>query len=324
MPSSDGVAHDDSPAIVRGNLAVSASSIVRRYRTLERAALDHVSIEIPRGQWVALLGPNGSGKSTFLRLLATLETPQEGSLRLLGEPTDSAPALARIRSRLGVVFQSPSLDPLLSVEENLRTQAALFGIRDTRTRAAAFARQFGIGDRLSERVARLSGGLARRTDLARALIHDPDLLLLDEATTGLDHAARMDFLDLLSRVRKERPQLTIVSATHLMDEGERADRVVMIHHGRVIADDTPDRLRNAHGARLIRIRRTPEIAALVSEMTAREPVPAGGELLIPFDETPPDLLLRLADASASFCVGPATLSDAYLALTGTSLKEQEA
>ncbi len=320
MPSSDSLDHEHP----REDLAVDARDIVRRYRTLDRAALDHVSIAIPRGQWVALLGPNGSGKSTLLRLLATLERPQGGTLRLLGHPADDSTALAHIRSRLGVVFQSPSLDPLLRVEENLRTQAALFGLRDVRDRVSESARQFGIDDRLHERVARLSGGLVRRTDLARALIHDPDLLLLDEATTGLDHAARLDFLDLLGRVREERPQLTIVSATHLMDEGERADRVVMIHHGRIIADDTPESLRAAHGTRLVRVVRTPESEYLLKDLTSTTPVEAGRELLLPLDGSPPDLLARLAEASASFCVGPATLSDAYLALTGESLQEPHA
>ncbi len=318
MLSSDGAAHADPP----GGLAIEARQIVRRYRALDRAALDHVSFKIPRGQWVALLGPNGSGKSTLLRLLATLESPQEGTLRLLGEPVDDGGALLRIRTGLGVVFQSPSLDPLLSVSENLRTQAALFGLRDGDTRTRTIARRLGIADRLDDRVARLSGGLARRTDLARALIHDPDLLLLDEATTGLDHAARMGFLDLLGEVRNERPDLTIVSATHLMDEGERADRVMMIHEGRVVADDTPANLCKTHGARLIRIRRSAAADGVLAQAGDVHSVEAGDELLVPLvDGVGTELLCRLAEASASFCVGPATLSDAYLALTGEHLPE---
>ncbi|MGP1310612.1 MAG: ABC transporter ATP-binding protein, partial [Phycisphaerales bacterium] len=213
--------------------AIVAERLTRTYRATRRSpartALDGVSLRIDDGAFVALLGPNGSGKSSLLRILATLDAPTTGSLALLGREH-----AVGARGDLGVVFQHEALDRLLTGRENLRVQARLFGMssRDADHSIRRVADDLGVTDRLDDRVSTLSGGLRRRIDLTRALLAEPRLLLLDEPTTGLDHAARAAFLDTLDRVRRS-AAMTVVLSTHLMDEAERADRVVMLADSKV-------------------------------------------------------------------------------------------
>ena len=202
----------------------------------ERAALDDVTFTVGADERVGLLGRNGSGKTTLLRIASTRLRPDRGALRVAG--LDVAADPAGVRRQLGVVFQSPALDPALTAREALRMQAALVGI-GRRERAAAVdagLADAGLADRAGTRVGTLSGGLARRLDLARGLLHRPALALLDEPTTGLDPVARQEFWALLDRRRGDGAQLV---ATHLMDEAERCDRVVILDSGRVVADGTP-------------------------------------------------------------------------------------
>ncbi|MCA9309735.1 MAG: ABC transporter ATP-binding protein, partial [Phycisphaerales bacterium] len=164
--------------------AIALENVRRSYRQGETAsrgpALDGVSLTVPSGSWLSLLGPNGSGKSTLLRILATLDRADEGTVRLLGHDPQRHPGA--IRSRLGVVFQHPGLDGLLTIRENLMLEASLGGLarREATSRMTELAEALDLSDRMSQRVATLSGGLARRADLARALMRAPDLLLLDE------------------------------------------------------------------------------------------------------------------------------------------------
>lgn len=288
--------------------------VYRRRGREELVALDDVTLRIESGQWVALLGPNGSGKSSLVRLLTGLERG-EGRVEVLG----AAPGHSS--SRMGVVFQRPSLDGLLTVRDNLMTQAALFGLTGAvaRRRVEACAGVLGIDDRLSDRVRTLSGGLVRRVDLARALVHEPEVLILDEATAGLDLVARQSFMDAVAGLRDGR--LTVVMATHLMDEAERADRVVMLSEGRLVADDSPGRLREACGGTIIRS--SSDAAADVFEQAGVRARRENGQVIATVPERGDDvsdLVTRLAGGDMPFEFGPPTLGDAYLALTGTSLE----
>ena len=202
----------------------------------ERAALGRVTFAVGPTERVGLLGRNGSGKTTLLRIASTRLAPARGTLRVAG--LDVAADPAGVRRRLGVVFQSPALDPALTAREALSLQAALVGI-ERGDRAAAVSRaldEAGLADRAGARVGTLSGGLVRRLDLARGLLHRPALALLDEPTTGLDPVARDEFWALLDRRRGDGAQLV---ATHLMDEAERCDRVVILDAGRVVVDGAP-------------------------------------------------------------------------------------
>lgn len=222
-----------------------AEGLRQVYRTrsgrerVRRVALDGVSLDIRRGQRVALVGANGSGKSTLLRLLARIEEPQGGAVQHLDE---QGTEVSRRESamRTGVVFQSPGLDRLLTVRENLRAQAALYGVTDAGDRVRACAERVGIAGRLDDRVGALSGGLARRADLARALVSEPSLLLLDEPLAGLDESSRDVFLRLLREMISRDPEFTLIMSSHSPDEIRLADRVIVLDAGRVAESGEPD------------------------------------------------------------------------------------
>jgi ABC-2 type transport system ATP-binding protein len=330
------------PSQADGVPALEVRGLRKTYRATRRAperrALQGLDLVVPAGEWIAVLGPNGSGKSTLVRILAGADTPASGEIRVYGRPA-AADAGTRDRrmaaARLGIVFQRPGLDRLLTVRENLEAQAALFGLRgQPRTRRIAqLVSMFDLTDRLNDAAEALSGGLQRRVDLARALLHEPELLVLDEATTGLDHQSRSAFLDLIVKLREERSSsrpLTVLMTTHLMDEAERAERVVMMADGAIVADGDPAQLRNACGGRVLRAWPTLQIGAEALAVALRQhgfSVSRGdsGELVAqgePSLGVQPDLELavqELARAGVSFQVAPPHLGDAYLSVTGKRL-----
>ncbi|GAB4553524.1 MAG: ABC transporter ATP-binding protein [Phycisphaerales bacterium] len=294
--------------------AILARDLVKRYRRRGAdpvLALDGFSLDVPRGAWLALLGPNGSGKSTFLKSLTRAVTPDQGTLTVLG--VDAGARDAEIRRRLAVVFQSPGLDRLLTVRENLATQCALFGWtgQEASRRIREHCEAVGLVDRLGDRVGSLSGGLTRRADLARALLSEPELLLLDEPTTGLDPEARSSFLDLIERTRAQRPALTIVMSTHLMDEADRCDSVALMASGRLLAHESPESLRAGLGD--LALHTHARFADLLRD--AGLEVRTEGNDAVASGEA--DSLARaahaLATAQATFSLKPPTLEDVYLA-----------
>lgn len=218
-----------------------------------RRALEDVSFEVSRGEIFAFLGPNGSGKSTLFRILATLVPVSEGRVEILGHELPQA--LQAVRRRVGVVFQAPGLDPLLSVEENLTHHGRLFGLSGERLarRVTAELERFALAPRRRERVATLSGGLARRAELAKVLVSEPALLLLDEPSTGLDPAARRDFRLALQGLRDERGTTALLT-THFMEEAEACDRIALLDAGRVVASGRPADLMAEIGGEVVVVR----------------------------------------------------------------------
>ncbi len=278
----------------------------RRKGEPERVALDGFSLQADN-EMVALLGPNGSGKSTLMGVIAQTIRPQGGEVV---SPTS--------RVGLSMVFQTPALDMLLTVRENLHIAGALHGIKssDRQARVLAIAEELDIADRLDEQVRHLSGGLARRADLARALMPHPKLLLLDEPTTGLDIDARRSFWESMLRVRKQFG-MTVLLATHLIDEAERADRVLMMRLGERVCFDSPEALRSQLGERVLRIS-----AGNEHELeTLHRWVQANG-----FQAHRHDRTILVVDAkteqlgscpieSASLTLAPPSLEDVYSVLT---------
>jgi ABC-2 type transport system ATP-binding protein len=199
-----------------------------------RKALQDVSLSVPRGRFAVLLGLNGAGKTTLFSLITRLFDTQQGTIDVLGFRISEQPGEAL--RRLGVVFQARTLDLDLSVMENLRYHAALHGIggRDARTRAAAALAEFDLADRGRDAVRKLSGGQMRRVEIARALIHRPRFLALDEPTVGLDVASKSAILQRVRGLVRERG-VSVLWATHLLDEVQPDDAVVVLHHGRVVA-----------------------------------------------------------------------------------------
>ena len=231
-----------------GAPALLLDTVVKTYGAIR--AVDGVSFQAAAGEFVALLGPNGAGKTTLFQLLSGLFVPDSGRIEIMGHDMrrDPVPALAK----LGIVFQQPTLDLELTVTGNLLFHAGLHGI----PRAVAKARienelaRLGLAERAHHKAAQLSGGNRRRVELARALLHQPRVLLMDEPTVGLDPGSRSELLKLILSLRSER-SVAVLWATHLCDEVPNADRVIILHHGKVLADTTPASLVAQAGATTI-------------------------------------------------------------------------
>jgi ABC-2 type transport system ATP-binding protein len=225
--------------------ALLLDTVVKTYGSIR--AVDGVSFSVAPGEFVALLGPNGAGKTTLFQLLSGLFVPDSGRVEIMGQDMrrNPVPALAM----LGIVFQQPALDLELSVRENLLFHAGLHGLGSAaaRQRIAVELTRLRLAERARDKAGQLSGGNRRRVELARALLHDPRVLLMDEATVGLDPASRSDLLKLMLAMRVER-SVAVLWATHLCDEVSDADRVIVLHRGKVLADASPAQLIARSGA----------------------------------------------------------------------------
>src|SRR3954467_5269677 len=228
--------------------AISLDNIVHRYG--DRAALDGVSFSVEESQIFGLLGPNGSGKTTLFRILSTLISPSGGDAHICGW---TVTANAReVRKHIGVVFQEKSVDVKLTAAENLMHQGHLYGLSGgaLKTRIAQMLSRVGLSDRANEKVETFSGGMLRRIEIAKGLMHHPSVLLLDEPTTGLDPGARIDLWQYL-RILREEEGITVLVTTHLMEEAERCDRLAILSAGKVVGLDTPAGLKSAIGGDVV-------------------------------------------------------------------------
>jgi ABC-2 type transport system ATP-binding protein len=235
----------------------------------DRVALAGLLLEIAPGEIFAFLGPNGGGKTTLFRLLSTLIPLQIGEIEIFDHSVKRH--ADEVRRMIGVVFQAPSLDKKLTVAENVRCQGQLYGLagRALAERQASMLARFRLADRAGDRVETLSGGLRRRLDLAKGLLHEPRLLLLDEPSTGLDPLARADLWDYLEHVRRD-DGVTVVLTSHLLEEADRADRIAILDRGRLVALGAPDELRSTVGGDSITIETAdpPRLAAAIRERFA--------------------------------------------------------
>lgn len=238
----------------------------KRRNSPERRALNDVTFVVPEGELFGLLGPNGGGKSTLFKILSTMFPPSAGRVSCFGTDLVSKPG--QCRASLGVVFQSPSLDPRLSVLENMTHAGHLYGLQGGRlsSRIDEMLSRYRLTDRAADRVSTLSGGLKRRVELAKSLLHAPRLVLLDEPSTGLDPAARKDLWEHLLALKKD--GATVMTTTHLMDEGERCDRVGILDAGKLVALGKPDALKSEIGGDVVTVE-TDDAPALAAAMKER-------------------------------------------------------
>lgn len=292
----------------------------------DHVALDAVSLRVARREIFGLLGPNGGGKTTLFRILSTLVRPTSGSARILG--LDLFRDTDRLRSHIGVLFQAPSLDDKLRVRENLEHQGHLYGLAGgaLRERIDHLLIEFHLRDRAHDLVETLSGGLQRRVEIAKSLLHRPELLLLDEPSTGLDPGARIDFWQTLYRLRDQQ-DVTVLLTTHLMEEADRCDRVAIIDHGRIVALDTPAALRSEIGGDVIsartkdatslgeRIAATLDVEVSVLNDEVRIEQPEGHSFITRLVETFPGEI-------DSITLAKPTLEDVFIAKTGRRLSEE--
>jgi ABC-2 type transport system ATP-binding protein len=296
-----------------------------RHRYGEREALRGVTFEVAGGEIFAMLGPNGGGKTTLFKILSTLMRPSSGAVRVLGH--DLAREAAAVRPRLGVVFQNPGLDAKLTVAENLVHHGHLYGLGGSslRERVKQVLVELDLTERADDRVETLSGGLARRTELARGLLHAPELLLLDEPSTGLDPGARRDFFHHLRRLR-DRVGRTVVLTTHFMEEAERADRVAVMHEGALVALGTPDELKHRVGGDVVvieaeapgdlreKVRARFGLEAQIVDGTLRVERARGHELVR-------DVVEAFPGEVRSVTFGRPTLEDVFVHATGRRFRE---
>jgi ABC-2 type transport system ATP-binding protein len=284
-----------------------------------------VGFSVAAGDVFALLGPNGGGKTTLFRIVSTLLRPTSGTVEVFG--LDIVKQASEVRRRLGVVFQSAAVDPWLTVLENLRHHGYLYGLsRSALDRGIERAlERFGLTARASDRVSTLSGGLRRRVELAKALLPQPQLLILDEPSSGLDPTARRDLLSELKRLRDD-AGTTVVLTTHIMEEATVADRVGILHEGRLAAIGTPADLTDALGGDILTIDPVGDPASLASKLHDHFGIKAhvvDGQIRIErrrAHEFVPTLIEGLPGEIATVSVGRPTLDDVFTHHTGARLR----
>ncbi|HZE06356.1 MAG TPA: ATP-binding cassette domain-containing protein [Solirubrobacteraceae bacterium] len=322
-----------------GDLAVATEGLVKTFGA--RRAVDGLNLAIPRGSVYGVLGPNGAGKTTTIRILATLLRPDSGSAIVLGR--DVVREAAAVRKLVGLTGQFASVDPDLTAKENLVLLARLLGHsrRAARRRADELLAAFGLSGASRDQATRLSGGMRRKLDLAASIIVAPELLFLDEPTTGLDPHSRSALWEMVRAIVAD--GTTVVLTTQYLDEADKlADRIAVIDHGRVIAAGTRAELKNSVGSAGVRIRLLdpahrdraraliadheivahdePDPAVLSARIPAQQPAEAAGELAA-------HALVRLTDAGIGigvFSLGQPSLDEVFLALTGSQAPTAEA
>lgn len=303
---------------------IRAENIVKKYDDF--VAVDGISFEVQRGESFGLLGPNGAGKSTTMKMIAAVSTRTSGHLEVLGmDPNIDGPA---IRSQLGVVPQEDNLDQELRVRENLLTYGRFFGMSraEVATRADELLEFAQLTDRANSKVEPLSGGMKRRLTIARSLMNDPQMLLLDEPTTGLDPQARHILWDRLFRL-KERGT-TLVLTTHYMDEAEQlSDRIVVVDKGAIMAEGSPAQLIRQYSSReVLEVRygseKNASVAKKIADVGERQEI-LPDRILIYSDNGERDLaeITKRGHHPTTSLVRRSSLEDVFLRLTGRSLVE---
>jgi ABC-2 type transport system ATP-binding protein len=245
---------------------ISVQDLIHRYEN--RTALNGISFDVRPAELFGLLGPNGSGKTTLFRILSTLMIPTAGRTLVMGQ--DAAKDPSSVRRLIGVVFQAQSVDPKLTAYENLWHQGHLYGLRGValKNRVAEILDRVGLADRAKERVETFSGGMQRRIELAKGLLHHPGVLLLDEPTTGLDPGARRDLWQYLQTLRDEE-HVSVLVTTHLMEEAERCDQLAILNEGNLVALGTPAELKSEIGGDVIILEATRDAALLAERIRVR-------------------------------------------------------
>jgi ABC-2 type transport system ATP-binding protein len=306
-----------APAIVVENLA-------RRFGDL--VAVDHVDFSVGRGEVFGFLGPNGAGKTTTIAMLTTLLRPTDGSARVAGHDVERE--AARVRQAIGIVFQEPSLDERLTARENLEFHAVLYGMprAERPTRITDALRLVDLEDRADHLVEQYSGGMRRRLEIARGLLHVPAVLFLDEPTLGLDPQSRRSVWEHIRNLR-EQTGVTIFMTTHYMEEAEFCDRIAIIDRGRIVALDTPEGLKTLVGGDVI-IVTAPDPQAVQDYLTEQslDASRRNSEVRVEVDDGArfiPRLVRGFPGEIDGASLRRPTLDDVFLKLTGRSIRETE-
>jgi len=298
---------------------ISVENLVHRYES--RTALNGVSFDVRPAELFGLLGPNGSGKTTLFRILSTLMIPTGGRAVVMG--FDAAQDAASLRRQIGVVFQAQSVDAKLTAYENLWHQGHLYGLRGAalKKRVGEILGRVGLADRAKERVETFSGGMQRRIELAKGLLHHPAVLLLDEPTTGLDPGARRDLWQYLQMLRDEE-HVSVLVTTHLMEEAERCDRLAIMNEGNLVALGTPAELKSEIGGDVILLDAAQDAEALAAHLQTRFHVDAtvmGNQVRLERESGHrfvPDVVEAFPGEIQAISVSKPSLEDVFIHRTG--------
>jgi ABC-2 type transport system ATP-binding protein len=305
---------------------IRAEQLVKRYGEVE--AVRGIDLSVQRGEIFGFLGPNGAGKSTTINILCTLLRPSGGRAFVAG--LDVLQEADAVRGRIGLVFQDPALDEQLTARENLEFHAFLYNVPRAmrRQRVDEVMAMVELADRASSTVATFSGGMKRRLEIARGILHSPEVLFLDEPTRGLDPQTRRHIWDYLRQLRQAEG-ITIFMTTHYMDEAEVCDRIAIIDMGRIAAIGTPDELKAKVGGDVISIATT-DNAVSAAELRSRfglTPVPDNGTLRVEVGDGAaviPRLVRELSAQVTSVTMRRPSLDDVFLKLTGRAIRDEEA
>jgi ABC-2 type transport system ATP-binding protein len=305
--------------------AISVEQLVKTFRTVE--AVKGVSFQVGTGEVFGFLGPNGAGKSTTINMLCTLMTPTSGRARVAGH--DVVRERNDVRRNIGLVFQDPTLDNYLTAGQNLKLHAELYGIQSklVAPRMRQVLEMVGLWERRDSAVATFSGGMRRRLEIARGLMHSPRVLFLDEPTVGLDPQTRRSIWTYI-RSLQESERITIFMTTHYMDEAEWCDRIAIMDHGEIVALDSPETLKAGVGTDRVMIHTDDDQAAIsalqerfglegrVVEGAVTFGVPGGEEFV-------PRLFAELGMPIRSVSVSRPSLDDVFMSFTGTTIRDAE-
>jgi ABC-2 type transport system ATP-binding protein len=306
--------------------AVYATGLVKRYGDVQ--AVRGIDLAIPAGQVFGFLGPNGAGKSTVINMLCTLVTPTDGTAEVAG--FDVVRERDLVRRHIGLVFQDTTLDTYMTAERNLRLHAELYGVpRDAvDARLHQVLDMVGLWDRRNSKVGTFSGGMKRRLEIARGLLHSPRVLFLDEPTVGLDPQTRSSIWSYISELRKAE-EITIFMTTHYMDEAEYCDRIAIMDSGRIIALDTPEELKASVGDDRVQIH-TDDARAAIEALDLRFGIPATvSEGAVTFrvpqgEQFVPKLFAEFPIPIRSINVSRPSLDDVFMSYTGSTIRDAEA
>jgi ABC-2 type transport system ATP-binding protein len=304
---------------------IKVEHLVKKFKDI--TAVNDISFEVEEGEIFGFLGPNGAGKTTTINILCTLLKPTSGRAILNG--FDVTTQQNQVRHSIGLVFQDPSLDEYISAMENLQFHASIYNVpsKQVRDRIEESLKMVELWDRRNSIVKTYSGGMKRRLELARGLLHQPKILFLDEPTLGLDPQTRNRLWEYILRLRQEK-KMTIFMTTHYMDEAENADRIAIIDHGRIVVLDTPAALKQQTGGDIIELKTVNDELAL-AELKQRYQIDArkdGGGLSFEIangDQFIPVLVGGLSVKISSISLHRPTLDDVFLKLTGRQLRDQE-
>ncbi|MEP6461960.1 MAG: ABC transporter ATP-binding protein [Frankiaceae bacterium] len=305
--------------------AVRVRGLVKRFKEVE--AVSGIDLDVHPGETFGFLGPNGAGKSTTIKILCTLTDATAGTAEVAG--FDVATERNAVRRHIGLVFQEPTLDAYLTAEQNLRFHGELYGVdrRTAASRRTEVLAMVGLQDRRSSRVQTYSGGMRRRLEIARGLLHSPRVLFLDEPTIGLDPQTRASIWDYLRELHR-REDITVFVTTHYMDEAENCDRIAIMNAGRIVALDTPDALKAAVGADRVSITTADDgaaIRALDEQFHLPAAVREGAVSFAVADGAAfvPQLFARLPVPIQSVTVTRPSLDDVFLSYAGTTIRDAE-